>query len=338
MLLAQPSVGSASPSGSPRKFRTGAIRTVLFTHCFPTSCAPASSPSPAAMRMPTISTGCAATRLLSWPAGSCPTPGPTCARSRPSRAGRTRPHLRDLIRLMDVMVDLYCNSYATPPAAVTLDIDDTVDVVHGHQQLSFFNAHYDERCFLPIHVYDTAVARPVAVLLRPGKTPSGTEVRGHLRRLVRRIRRHWPQTRITIRGDAHYGRPAVMEWCDENGVDFVFGLSGNGVLDRLVDETADDIRTRRALDQNPVYAASPRPGTGRNPGARSAASVLGSRPPRRASTSASSSPASRRDRPSISTRRSTALVARPRTSLNRTRRSSLPTAPAAVVRSPTRCA
>ena len=58
-------------------------------------------------------------------------------------------------------------------AAVTLDIDDTVDVVHGHQQLSLFNAHYDERCFLPIHVYDTATVRPVAVLLRPGKTPSG---------------------------------------------------------------------------------------------------------------------------------------------------------------------
>jgi hypothetical protein len=62
------------------------------------------------------------------------------------------PALRDLIRLMGVMVDLYCNSYATPPAVVTLDIDDIVDVVHGHQQLSFFNAHYDERCFLPIHV------------------------------------------------------------------------------------------------------------------------------------------------------------------------------------------
>jgi hypothetical protein len=46
------------------------------------------------------------------------------------------------------------------------------------------NAHYDERCFLPIHVYDTASARPVAVLLRPGKTPSGKEVRGHLRRLA----------------------------------------------------------------------------------------------------------------------------------------------------------
>jgi hypothetical protein len=29
-----------------------------------------------------------------------------------------------------------------PPAAVTLDIDDTLDVVHGHQQLALFNAHY----------------------------------------------------------------------------------------------------------------------------------------------------------------------------------------------------
>ena len=47
-------------------------------------------------------------------------------------------------------------------------------------------------------------------------TLSGIEVRGHLRRLIRRIRRHWPHTRITIRGDGHYGRPEVMEWCDEN--------------------------------------------------------------------------------------------------------------------------
>jgi hypothetical protein len=63
--------------------------------------------------------------------------------------------LRDLIRLMGVMVDLWRASYTTPPVAVTLDIDDTVDVVHSHQQPSLFNAHYDERCFLPIPVYDT---------------------------------------------------------------------------------------------------------------------------------------------------------------------------------------
>ena len=161
------------------------------------------------------------------------------------------PDLRCAIRLGRVLLDLWLASYPAPPADVTLDIDDTCDVVHGHQQLSLFNAHYDERCFLPIHVYEVATGRPVAVILRPGKTPSGREIRGHLRRLVRRIRRRWPSTHITIRGDSHYGRVEVMDWCEANGIDYLFGLPGNRGLGRLVDEAADDIRTRRALEKTP---------------------------------------------------------------------------------------
>jgi hypothetical protein len=158
------------------------------------------------------------------------------------------PGLREVIRLMRVIVALYCGSYDRPPASVTLDIDDTVDVVHGHQQLSMFNAHYDERCFLPIHVYDTEKSRPVAVVLRPGKTPGGVEVRAHLRRLVRHIRTRWRKTRITFRGDGHYARPEAMTWCENNGIDYIFGLSGTKPLARKVDEVADDIRTRRAIE------------------------------------------------------------------------------------------
>jgi hypothetical protein len=86
----------------------------------------------------------------------------------------------------------------------------------------------------------------VAVILRPGKTPSGSEVRNHLRRLVRRLRNHWPTTRLTIRGDGHYGRPEVMAWCEANDVDYVFGLPGNAVLARLVELAADDVRVRHA--------------------------------------------------------------------------------------------
>lgn len=99
------------------------------------------------------------------------------------------PSLKDAIRLTYALVDQWMASYQREPASVILDIDDTCDVVHGHQQLSLFNAHYDERCFLPIHVYDTERSRPVAVVLRPGKTPSGVEVRAHLRRLVRHVRK-----------------------------------------------------------------------------------------------------------------------------------------------------
>lgn len=171
-----------------------------------------------------------------------------CSQPTLSRA-ENLPDLRTVIRLGNVLVDLWLRSYQVPPESVTLDIDDTLDVVHGHQQLSLFNAHYDERCFLPIHIYDTATGRPVAMILRPGKTPAGREIRGHVRRLVRRIRTRWPTTRILIRGDGHYGRPEVMDWCEQNGVDYVFGQPGNRVLDRLLDAAADDIRTRRALDQ-----------------------------------------------------------------------------------------
>ena len=162
------------------------------------------------------------------------------------------PSLREVVRLSTAMVDIYCASYPRPPGAVTLDIDDTVDAVHGHQQLSLFNAHHDERCFLPIHVYDTATSRPVAFLLRPGKTPSGEEIRHHLRRLIRRIRQHWPRTRITIRGDSHYGRPEVMAWCEANGVDYILGLAGNNVVRRLFDAAADDVCVRRAEAQAPT--------------------------------------------------------------------------------------
>ena len=162
------------------------------------------------------------------------------------------PSLREVIRMTYAMIDAYCASYPRQPIAVTLDIDDTVDVVHGHQQLSLFNAYYDERCFLPIHVYETATSRPVAVLLRPGKTPSGDEVQRHLHRLVRRIRSHWPATRLTIRGDGHYSRPEVMAWCEANDVAYVLGLPGNAVLSRLVEVAADDVRVRRAEAQAAV--------------------------------------------------------------------------------------
>jgi len=162
------------------------------------------------------------------------------------------PHLREVIRLSHVLVDLWMDSYARAPSAITLDIDDTVDVVHGRQQLSLFNAHYDEHCFLPIHVYDTEHSRPVAVILRPGKTPSGLEVRAHLRRLVRRIRRRWPDTRITFRGDSHYACPEAMTFCEQNGVDYIFALAGTKPLARKVDEVCDAVRSERAVENKIV--------------------------------------------------------------------------------------
>ena len=156
------------------------------------------------------------------------------------------PSLSEVGRLTAALVDIFCGSFDVPPAAIVLDIDDTCDPVHGQQQLSLFNAFHDTRCFLPVHVYHVESGRPVAVLLRPDKTPSGVEVRTMLRHLTRRIRRHWPRTRLTFRGDSHYGRAEAMAWCEANGVDYIFGLAGNAVLHGLAYEAGDDLKVRRA--------------------------------------------------------------------------------------------
>jgi hypothetical protein len=121
-----------------------------------------------------------------------------------------------LARMMAAMVELFCDSFEQVPRRILLDIDDTLDRVHGHQQLSLFNAHYDSRCFLPMHIYEATTGKPVAMILRPGKTPDGKEVAGVLRHVVRAIRRRWPRVEIVIRGDSHYqpvdeiGRAALL--------------------------------------------------------------------------------------------------------------------------------
>ncbi len=100
-----------------------------------------------------------------------------------------------LKRMMAAMVELFCDSFEPVPRRIVLDIDDTEDRVHGHQQLALFHAHHDSRCFLPIHIYEATSGKPVAVILRPGKTPGGAEVALVLRHVVRAIRGRWPASR-----------------------------------------------------------------------------------------------------------------------------------------------
>jgi hypothetical protein len=146
----------------------------------------------------------------------------------------------ELKRMMAAMIALFCDSFAQVPSRIVLDIDDTEDRVHGGQQLALFHAHYDSRCFLPIHIYEATTGKPVAVILRPGKTPGGAEVAMVLRHVVKAIRARWPRVEILVRGDSHYGRPEAMTWCEHNRVGYIFGLAGNPILLSRVAALAED--------------------------------------------------------------------------------------------------
>jgi hypothetical protein len=155
------------------------------------------------------------------------------------------PGITTLKRMMAPMVELFCDSFEEVPNRIVLDIDDTCDPAHGRQQLAVFHAHYDERCFLPIHVYEATTGKPVAVILRPGRTPDKAEVVLVLRHIIRRIRARWPKVDILVRGDSHYGRPEAMSWCERNRVGYVLGLAGNQVLLARVAALAEDTAVGR---------------------------------------------------------------------------------------------
>ncbi len=156
-----------------------------------------------------------------------------------------KPSMRELYRMAVGMIDHYCMSYKKIPDRIMLDIDDTPNRVHGGQQLSLFNSHSGGYCFKPIHIYDAATGKPVFILLRPGKRPSGREAARVMRFVVRHIRRNWPRVTIILRGDGHYGGPEVMDFLEQNGCFFIFGQPTNKVLKKIAQPWCDDVATRR---------------------------------------------------------------------------------------------
>ena len=184
--------------------------------------------------------------LMKLAVGRCPESGaPLASQSTISRL-ENAPSKIEAARLSGGLVDQYCAS-VRPGRQRILDIDDTFCAAHGGQQLAFWNAHHDERGFASMHIYDVASGTPVVAILRPARTPKGTEVRTVIKHVTRRIKSHWPSTHIIWRGDSHYGRVEAMEWAEDNGSGYIFGLAGNAALDACVAEVADTLRLRHAM-------------------------------------------------------------------------------------------
>ena len=138
----------------------------------------------------------------------------------------------DLYRLAQALAASFIASYATPPEALILDLDDTDDPTHGAQQGSLFNAYYGEYCFMPLHLYEGQSGKLITTILRPGVRPSGKEIVMILKRVVAYLRQAWPSVAIFLRGDSHFSAPEVHAFCEAEQVAFVLGQGRNAVLQR----------------------------------------------------------------------------------------------------------
>jgi Transposase DDE domain group 1 len=129
-------------------------------------------------------------------------------------------------------VEAFVRQYVVPPAEIVLDVDATNTPLHGHQLGRFFHGYYDEYCYLPLYIF--CGDHPLLALLRPADIDGCVGLRKHLERIVARLRECWPQVRILVRGDSGFCREHLMRWCEDNRVDFLFGMAKNKRLQRIL--------------------------------------------------------------------------------------------------------
>jgi len=142
----------------------------------------------------------------------------------------------DASALEDLFVELYLDAHERAPKRIILDLDATDDPIHGHQEGRFFHGYYDCYCYLPLYIF--AGRHLLAAKLRPADIDGAAGSREEVERIVGQIRGRWPRANILLRADSGFAREELMAWCEENGVDYLFGLARNK---RLVAEIADQL-------------------------------------------------------------------------------------------------
>lgn len=157
-------------------------------------------------------------------------------------AARYRKVVYDTEAVEHFFIDAFLDAHRRPEVEVVLDLDATDDPIHGSQEGRFFHGYYGNYCYLPLYIF--AGDFLLCAKLRKADIDASAGALEEVQRIVARIRARWPKTRIVLRADSGFARDGLMAWCEENGVDFVFGLARNERLESMI---ADDLALVRAV-------------------------------------------------------------------------------------------
>jgi len=134
--------------------------------------------------------------------------------------------------MQNFFVDAFVLQETTTPTVLVLDLDATDALVHGHQLGRFFHGYYDAYCYLPLYIF--CGDHPLLAMLRPSNIDACAGALKHVSRIVAHLRQRWPNVKIILRGDSGFCREHLMRWCEDNGVDYLFGLPKNQRLLRIL--------------------------------------------------------------------------------------------------------
>src|SRR5271157_65074 len=149
-----------------------------------------------------------------------------------------------------LLLDVFMDAHPEAPKQVVLDLDATDTPLHGHQEGRFFHGFYDEYCYLPLYIF--CGDELLAVRLREANQDASAGSLAEVQRIVARLRNRWPKLKITLRADSGFCREELMRWCEQNRVDYVFGLARN---DRLRQRIGKAMRRAKAAAQRTGRAA-----------------------------------------------------------------------------------
>jgi len=144
------------------------------------------------------------------------------------------PAPRDLLHLQDALLDWFvkiCGGQVRKRGEILLDVDSTDDPTHGQQQLSFFNAGYDQHMYHPLLIFERHTGCLLAARLRRGTAASHARIIPLLLRIVPRLQREFPKARIKLRADAGFALPMLYEFCEFFGISYVIGIAANSRLE-----------------------------------------------------------------------------------------------------------
>lgn len=134
--------------------------------------------------------------------------------------------------LNEFLVDVFVRTRPAPPAEIIIDLDPTDDPTHGQQQLTFWHGYYDQNQYFPLLIFEGTTGMPLGAWLRPGTVHAGCGAVEILQHIVERLRAHWPEVKISVRGDCGLASPEMYEFCEAEGFEYAFGYAVNEVLKR----------------------------------------------------------------------------------------------------------
>jgi hypothetical protein len=162
------------------------------------------------------------------------------------------PSSKDLFKLgcalADTVIEHHAKRLKGKARLVTIDLDPTDDPTHGAQQLTFFNGHYDSYCYLPmvgtLQFNDETEKYLFTVVLRPGNAPASRGTIGILMRLLVRLRDTFPKTRFRVRLDGGFATPAILDYLELEGVEYLVGIAGNSRLEKRARRLMGKVRMK----------------------------------------------------------------------------------------------